>query len=146
MGLRLHLHVLLLLREGVGVIHVGRHSSDRRRRCGVGVHGVGGRGLVIVKVGSAVDGWFGRMLLVLIQRQVLINGMLVGMVMMMRMRRERVGGDVRGKPVGCQGAGCEAQCQRSEQPDRKPVGGRRRRAEVWRRQMMMRMMRWRQPR
>ena len=37
-----------------------------------------------------------------------------------------VGGDVRREPVGCQGAGCEAKRQRSEQPDRKPVGRGRR--------------------
>ena len=115
------------------------------------VHGVGGGGLVIVKVGSAaVDmGRFGRMLvLLLIQREMRVDGVLVGVVMVMRMRRERVGGDVmRRKPVGCQGAGCEAQSQRGEQTDRKPVGngGRRRGAEV-RQMLLQRRVRQRQPR
>ena len=73
MGLRLDLHVL---RESVGMAHVGRESPDGGRGGGVGVHGVGGWGLVIVKVSSAVDRWFRRMrwmlllllLLLLIQR------------------------------------------------------------------------------
>ena len=58
--------------------------------------------------------------------------MLVRMVVM-RMMRERVGGDVRREPVGGQRAGCEAKGQRSEEPDRNSVGRRRRGAEKGRR-------------
>ena len=61
--LRLHLHVL---REGVGVVHVWRETPDRGWRRGVGVHGVGGRGLIIVKVCAAVDRWLRRVLLLLL--------------------------------------------------------------------------------
>ena len=107
--MRLDLHVL---RHGVGVIEVGRETPDRGRRGGVGVHGVGGGGLVVVKVGAAVDRRFRRVgLLLLIQRQVRVNGMLMRMVVM-RVMSQGVGGDVRREPVGCQGAGCEAKGQR----------------------------------
>ena len=63
--------------------------------------------------------------------------MLVRMVVM-RMMRERVGGDVRREPVGGQCAGCETEGQRSEQPDRNSVGRRRRGAEKGRRRQRRR--------